>query len=60
MGRFLPQACSGGQGRACRQTHLEFAFVVDEHGMFELSDDGEEILDEAMFRGLPGFRGPTA
>lgn len=52
---------------AGKNTFDEFAFFVDEHGTFALTDDGKEVLDEAMFlasgaeaRGLPGFRGPSA
>ena len=49
---------------AGKHTFDEFAFTVDKHGKLELSDDGKEAIDEAMFlasspeaRGLPGFRG---
>ena len=53
---------------AGKHTFDEFrASSVDEHGTLELTDDGKEVIDEAMFlassaeaRGLPGFRGPTA
>ncbi len=50
---------------AGKHTFDDFAFAVDKHGKLELSDDGKEVIDEAMFlaaspeaRGLPGFRGP--
>jgi hypothetical protein len=49
------------------QHHLvldDFAFGVDDEGTLCLTDDGKEVLDEALFlasgaeaRGLPGFRG---
>jgi len=46
---------------------LEFAFEVDEQGNLELSDDGKEVIDDALFlaaseeaRGLPGFRGSVS
>jgi hypothetical protein len=42
-----------------------FAFELDEHGILELSDDGKEVLEEALFLaasaeawGRPGYRGP--
>ena len=50
---------------AGRHTFDDFAFEVDEHGVLEVTDDGKEILEEALFlanspeaRGLPGYRGP--
>lgn len=49
---------------AGRHTFDDFAFEVDEHGKLELTDDGLEVIDEALYlatsdeaRGLPGFRG---
>ncbi len=46
-------------------TFDDFAFSVDKKGELSLTDDGKEVVDEAMFlasspeaRGLPGFRGP--
>ena len=49
---------------AGKHTFDNFAFEVDEHGRLELTDEGREVIDEAMFlgssdeaRGLPGFRG---
>ena len=49
---------------AGKHTFDDFAFAVDEHGSLEVTDDGREVLDEALFlaaseeaRGLPGFRG---
>ncbi len=49
---------------ASKHTFDDFAFGVDEHGQLELTDDGKEIIEEALFlaasaeaRGLPGFRG---
>ena len=49
---------------AGKHTFDNFAFSVDKNGTLELSDDGKEVLDEAMFlansaeaRGLPGYRG---
>jgi hypothetical protein len=42
----------------------DLAFEVDDEGKLCLTDDGKEVLDEALFlasgaeaRGLPGFRG---
>lgn len=52
---------------AGKHTFDDFAFDVDEGGRLELSDDGKEVIDEAIFlaasaeaRGLPGFRGPIS
>ena len=49
---------------AGKHTFDDFAFEVDEHGRLELTDDGQEVIEEALFlasspeaRGLPGFRG---
>ena len=49
---------------AGKHTFDDFAFEVDAHGRLELSDDGKEVIEEALFlatsaeaRGLPGFRG---
>jgi len=49
---------------AGKHTFDDFAFDVDEHGILELTDDGKEVIDEAMFlassdeaHGLPGYRG---
>jgi hypothetical protein len=49
---------------AGEHTFDDFAFAVDEHGQLEVTDDGKEVLEEALFlaasdeaRGLPGFRG---
>ena len=49
---------------AGKHTFDNFAFSVDKHGSLELSDDGKEVLDQAMFlansaeaRGLTGYRG---
>jgi len=46
---------------AGRHTFDDFAFEVDEHGGLELTDDGKEVIEEALFlaaseeaRGLPG------
>ena len=45
----------------------DFDFAVDEIGVPEVTDDGKEVLEEALFlatspeaRGLPGFRGSTS
>ena len=50
---------------AGKHTFDDFAFEVGEYGQLELTDDGKEVIDEALFlaasaqaRGLPGFRGP--
>lgn len=52
---------------AGKHTFDDFAFEVDEHGTLELSDDGKEVIEEALFlaaseeaRGLPGYRGTIA
>ena len=52
---------------AGKHTFDDFAFEVDEHGRLEVTDDGHEVLEEALFlaasdeaRGLPGFRGPMS
>jgi hypothetical protein len=49
---------------AGKHTIDDFAFEVDEHGRLELTDDGTEVIEEALIltaseeaRGLPGFRG---
>jgi hypothetical protein len=49
---------------AGKHTFDDFAFEVDEHGKLELTDDGLEVIEEALFlaatdeaRGLPGYRG---
>jgi hypothetical protein len=49
---------------AGKHTFDDFAFTVDDHGGLTVTDDGKEVLDEALFlasgaeaRGLPGFRG---
>lgn len=49
---------------AGKHTFDDFAFEVDEQGRLELTDDGKEVIDNALFlaasseaRGLPGFRG---
>lgn len=49
---------------AGKHTFDDFAFEVDEHAQLVLTDDGKEVIEEAMFlavsaeaRGLPGFRG---
>ena len=49
---------------AGKHTFDDFAFDVDAKGQLMLTDDGKEIVEEAMFlaaspeaRGLPGFRG---
>lgn len=51
---------------AGKHTFDEFAFEVDPQGTLALTDDGREVIDEALFlaaspeaRGLPGFRGPN-
>jgi len=51
---------------AGRHRFDEIAFEVDKHGVLELTDDGKEVIEEALFlaagaeaRGLPGFRGPA-
>lgn len=50
---------------AGKHTFDHFAYRVDKKGGLVLTDDGKEIVEEAMFlaespeaRGLPGFRGP--
>jgi hypothetical protein len=52
---------------AGKHTFDDFAFEVDEHGALELTDDGKEVIEEALFlaasgeaRGLPGFRGSVS
>jgi len=52
---------------AGKHTFDDFAFEVDEQGNLELSDDGKEVIDDALFlaasaeaRGLPGFRGSVS
>ncbi len=49
---------------AGKHTFDEFAFRVNDKGELALTDDGKEVIEEAMFlaaspeaRGLPGFRG---
>jgi len=49
---------------AGKHTFDDFAFTVDAQGSLELSDDGKEVIEDALFltssaeaRGLPGFRG---
>jgi hypothetical protein len=49
---------------AGKHTFDDFAFEVDEHAQLVLTDDGHEVIEEAMFlaasaeaRGLPGFKG---
>ena len=49
---------------ANKDTFDDFAFAVDERGKLELTDDGQEVIEEALYlaasdeaRGLPGFRG---
>ena len=49
---------------AGKHTFDDFAFTVDDQGVLSVTDDGKEVLDEALFlasgaeaRGLPGFRG---
>ena len=49
---------------AGKHTFDDFAFEVDAHGKLELTDDGLEVIEEALFlaatdeaRGLPGYRG---
>lgn len=49
---------------AGKHTFDDFAFKVDKSGRLEVTDDGKEVLEEALFlassaeaRGLPGFRG---
>ena len=49
---------------AGKHTFDDFAFDVDEHGKLELTDDGKEVIEEALFLatsseacGLPGYRG---
>lgn len=51
---------------AGKHTFDDFAFKVSKKGTLELTGDGKEIVDEAMFlalsaeaRGLPGYRGPA-
>jgi hypothetical protein len=48
---------------AGKHTFDDFAFDDDAHGALELSDDGKDVIEEALFlaaseeaRGLPGFR----
>ena len=50
-----------------RHTFDDFAFAVDAHGDLHLSDDGKEVIEEALYlatsdeaRGLPGFRGSVS
>lgn len=50
-----------------KHTFDDFAFEADARGRLELTDDGAEIIEEALFlaasdeaRGLPGFRGATS
>ncbi len=52
---------------AGKHTYDDFAFDVDEKGVLEATDDGKEILEEALFlatspdaRRLPSFRGPAS
>ena len=52
---------------AGKHTFDDFAFDVDKHGKLELTDDGKEVIEEALFLaasseacGLPGFRGSTS
>ena len=52
---------------AGRHTFDDFAFEVDERGKLEMTDDGHEIIEEALFlagspeaRGLPGYIGPRS
>jgi hypothetical protein len=52
---------------AGKSTFDDFAFQVDEKGQLVVTDDGKEVIEDAMFlaaspeaRGLPGFRGQTA
>ncbi len=52
---------------AGKSTFDDFAIEIDKYGKFKFTDDGREVLDEALFlassaeaRGLPGFRGPTS
>ena len=52
---------------ASKHTFDDFAFEVDEHGKLELTDDGLEVIEEALFlaasdeaRGLPGYRGSVS
>ena len=59
VGALLDQDLLAG-----KHTFDNFAFSVDKNGELELTDDGKEVLDEAMFlansaeaRGLPGYRG---
>jgi len=49
---------------AGKHTFDNFAFKIDEQGRLELTDDGHEVIEEALFLaaskeacGLPGFRG---
>jgi len=51
---------------AGKHTFDDFAFEVDAHGELVLSDDGHEVIEDAMYlaaspeaRGLPGYRGAT-
>ncbi len=51
--------------RAGKHTFDAVVFEVDQHGMLELTDDGKEVNEDALFlaasaeaRGLPDFRGP--
>ena len=52
---------------AGKHTFDDFAFEVDEHGNLVLTDDGQEVIEEALFLaasaeacGLPGFRGSVS
>jgi hypothetical protein len=49
---------------AGKHTFDDFAFAVDEKDVLEVTDDGKEVIEEALFLatsheacGLPGFRG---
>jgi hypothetical protein len=49
---------------AGKHTFDDFAFTVDEHGQISVTDDGKEVLEEALLlassaeaRGLPGYSG---
>jgi hypothetical protein len=49
---------------AGKHTFDDFAFEVDENGKLELTDDGRDVIEEALFLatsaeacGLPGYRG---
>ena len=64
---FRPRILLDHDILAGKHTFDDFAFEVDEQGTLELTDDGKEVIEEALFlaasgeaRGLPGFRGSVS